>query len=94
MDDYNFTNEEKQRIDVLYGNGFVDITPEDAALIGRWESYKAIKKSEHQATLKAIEEQMQETMLTTRLEHEQAMSNLQELQARALERLERIEDGI
>ena len=90
----DFTNEEKERINQLYGTDFKDITPEDAALIGRFEAWKATQESEHQAKMKAIEDEMQAHVEAAQAQHEQAMNNLAELHAMAIARLERLQDGI
>ena len=39
-----FTNEEKERIDTIYGNDFKDVSPEDVRLIARYEASKAYEK--------------------------------------------------
>ena len=88
-----FTNEEKRRIDLLYGNDFQDITPEDAQLIGRWEAFKAVNESKHQAELKAIEDEAQEKALAARLESEQTLANLQELHDMAIARFKAVSNG-
>ena len=85
-----FTVEEKDRISLLYGTDFKDITPEDAQLIGRWEAFKAVTTSKHQAELKALEESAQERALATQLECQQALTNLQELHDLAIARFEAI----
>lgn len=94
MDDYSFTNEEKRRIDVLYGEDFKNITPEDALLIGRWEAYKATTQAKFQAEMDAIQIEAQEKAIAARKEHEQAMANLQELHDLAIARFKAVTDGI
>lgn len=89
----DFTNEEKERINQLYGNDFKDITPEDAALVGRWEAWKATNESEHQAKLDAIKAETEMKLENARRESEQAMNNLEELKNAALARLEGIDNG-
>lgn len=90
----DFTNEQKQRIDYLYGNDFKDITPEDALLIAQWEQAKAINEAEFQAKMSAIEAETQARIEAANEHAAQAMGNLKELHDKALERLERIENGI
>ena len=91
MDD--FTNEEKHRIDVLYGTDFKDITADDAKLIARYEAYKAKNDAKVQAEIDAIKAES-ETKLAYALEQQtQTMNNLQELHERAITRLEKIENG-
>ena len=89
----DFTNEEKERITQLYGNDFVDITPEDAQLIGRWEAWKATTEASYQAQMQSIKEQTETIVTETRSLYEQAKSNLETLQNAALARLERFNDG-
>ena len=88
-----FTNEEKHRIDVLYGTDFKDITADDAKLIARYEAYKAKNDAKVQAEIDAIKAES-ETKLAYALEQQtQAMNNLNELHARAIARLDRFEHG-
>lgn len=88
-----FTHEEIERINQLYGNDFKDITPNDAALIGRWESYKAVKNTELQAQLTAIKEVSQARIAASKEQAENSKTALQELKEAALYRLEVIENG-
>ena len=91
MDD--FTNDEKHRIDVLYGTDFKDITADDVKLIARYEAYKAKNDAKVQAEIDAIRTES-ETKLAFALEQQtQAMNNLNELHERAIARLELIENG-
>lgn len=88
-----FTNEEKHRIDVLYGTDFKDITADDAKLIARYESYKAKNDAKVQAEIDAIKAES-ETKLAYALEQQkQAMDNLNALYERAIARLETFEHG-
>ena len=70
-----FTNEEKQRINVLYASDFKDVTTDDIALIQRYERYKAIEDAKVQAELQAIMDkanaQVEETRKTAQLAREQ-----------------------
>lgn len=88
-----FTHEEIERINQLYGNDFKDITPSDAELIGRWESYKAVKNTELQAQLAAIKEESQARIAYSKAQAENSKAALQELKEAALHRLEVIENG-
>lgn len=87
-----FTHEEIERINQLYGNDFKDITPNDAALIGRWESHKAVKNAELQAQLEAIKEVSQARIAASKEQAENSKTALQELKEAALRRLEVIEN--
>ena len=90
----DFTVEEKDRINLLYGTDFKDITPDDAMLIGRWEAWKATQESEHQAKIAAIEAEVAARLEATEKQAKIAENNLAELHAMALARLERLQDGI
>ena len=89
-----FTNAEKERINQLYGNDFEGITPEDAKLIARWESAKAVNAEEHRARIEAIETETAAKLKQSEKLHKQAMSNLKALQQAALDRAGAFEDGI
>lgn len=89
-----FTVAEKDRINLLYGTDFADITPEDAELIARFERYKAINEERFLNEMQLRERESQLKMETTKAQHDLAMSNLEELQKAALKRLERLENGI
>lgn len=84
----DFTNEEKERINQLYGNDFKDIKPEDAELIGRWEAWKAVNASEHQAKIEAIKAQADQKLEQNKAEFDKAMENLNSLHDIALKRFE------
>lgn len=88
-----FTIDEKQRIDMLYGTDFEGITSEDAKLIARYEAWKT-----RQETLGNVEaEQIRATAENNRINAnkyaEQAMQALEDMKAAALARLESIENG-
>lgn len=92
----DFTNEEKERINQLYGTDFKDITPEDAQLIGRWEAWKATEDARYKAELKALQDEADLKMKNASALYEQARDNLTELHDKALARfdkLEGVEDG-
>ena len=88
-----FTNEEKHRIDQLYGNDFADIKPEDAMLIGRWEAWKATNEEKHLEEIAAIRKQSEENLRQSREKFAASMNNLQELHDKAVARYERLENG-
>lgn len=88
-----FTTDEKQRIDMLYGTDFEEIKPEDAKLIARYEAWKT-----RQETLGTIEaEQIRATAENNRANAneyaKQAMQALEDMKVAALARLESIENG-
>lgn len=88
-----FTNEEKERINQLYGNDFADITPDDALLIGRWEAWKATEDEKHKAEMESMRELSETRINASREEHELAMNNLEELHRLAVERFKAVSDG-
>lgn len=88
-----FTNEEKHRIDVLYGTDFKDITADDAKLIARYEAYKAKNDAIVQAEIEAIKAESETKLAYAQEQQTQAMNNLNELHERAIARLEKIENG-
>lgn len=89
-----FTKEETARINYLYAHDFEGITPDDAILIGKFEANKALQEEEFKAKIDAMEQETQANIAMSKEQHELAMQNLQELQERAVARLERIENGI
>lgn len=86
-----FTNDEKHRIDMLYGTDFKDIKPEDAQLIARWEQFKATQNAELQAKLDAIAEESAAKVEQAKKTAEYARKNLADLKNKALARLEGID---
>lgn len=87
----DFTNDELHRIDVLYGSGFEGATPEDVALIARWERKKAIEDAECAARLEAAKAEAEEKSAEGRKLAAQARKELASLRDAALARLERID---
>ena len=87
----DFTNEEKERINYLYGNDFKDITPEDAQLIGRWEAWKATEDARYKAELKALQDEADLKMENATALYKQARNNLTELRDKALARFDKLE---
>ena len=90
----DFTNEEKERINQLYGNDFAGITPEDALLIGRWEAWKATEDAKFKAEMEEIKRQTDAKIANLQMQSDEAMNNLKELHAKALERFERISENV
>lgn len=88
-----FSNEEKQRLDQLYGNDFKDITPDDAQLIARYEAWKAVNESKHKAEIESIKAETAIRIENARKQSEYALSTLKELRDRARNRYERVNDG-
>lgn len=88
-----FTNEEKHRIDELYGNDFQGITPEDATLIGRWESAKALMEDEHNAKIEFMRQESQVAIEQAAEQAAYAMETLEKCRDEALARLEAVSNG-
>ena len=62
-----FTNDEKHRIDVLYGEDFKgEISPDDVKLIQRFEAYKAKHDVKVQAEIEAMKAESQAKIEETR----------------------------
>lgn len=55
----DFTKEELNRINQLYGNDFKGITPDDAYLIGRWERAKTEAEVLANEQVKAIHDELE-----------------------------------
>ena len=89
-----FTVAEQDRINLLYGTDFKDITPDDMELVKRFERMKAVNDAKFQAEMALMKETAQAKTELMQAQHKQAMNNLQELHDAALKRLEMIEDGI
>ena len=89
-----FTKEEIERINVLYGTDFKDIKPNDALLIGRFEAAKAKDDEEFKARMQAISDESKATVKSYEAQKKQALANLKELHDAALARLEQFDNGI
>ena len=88
-----FTNEEKERINQLYGNDFKDIKPEDGLLIARWEQHNAEVQAKYSAEMKALQDVADEKVRQSRETAELARANLKEMHDAAMARYARFEDG-
>lgn len=88
----DFTNEEKERISQLYGNDFEGITPEDGALIGRWEAWKALEDGKYKAEMEAIKQRTEAKIADMRAKSDEAREVLKELRDKANQRFERLSD--
>ena len=89
----DFTNEEKHRIDVLYGNDFDGITPEDMPLIQRWEQFKAVEDAKVQAELQAIKDKAESEIEENKATAELSRSILKEKSERSKARWEVLRNG-
>lgn len=88
-----FTKEEIDRINLLYGTDFKDVTPDDVKLIQRWEQYATKNNEEMQAKFDLLKEENDERIKQARSLHTKAMKNLNELVKAAKARYERFDDG-
>lgn len=83
-----FTNEEKHRIDVLYGEDFKseDFTPDDVKLIQRWESVKAKHDEKVQAQIEIMKQESEQKLSESNELFELAKKNVKELAKRSRKR--------
>lgn len=88
-----FTNAEKERINELYGNDFLDITPGDAPLIAKWERFKAVNADEHLVKTEALITESRESLLQAEKQAAFAMETLELCRDEALARLEAVSNG-
>ena len=88
-----FTKEEIERINTLYGTDFKDITPDDAMLIGRFEAWKAINDAEFKTRCDAIQVENEVKLQHSQEQHDVAMQTLEALRDAALARLESAQNG-
>lgn len=88
-----FTKEEQNRINLLYGTDFKDATPDDFKLISRWEKYKAVNDAEYELKRKAMEEETQAKLSIAREKESLAIETLKAKASAAREKLERVRNG-
>ena len=87
-----FLKSEIERINYLYGNDFKgDITPDDVKLIARFEYQKAKNEIEYKIENDKILEKAENNVKGAQSVFEKAISNMEELHARALGRMDRLE---
>lgn len=87
----DFTTEERDRINLLYGTDFKDIQPQDAALIARWEQYKASEDAKANAEIKALADVAEQRMEDSKRVADAAISAFEESKNAMIERLRKIE---
>ena len=88
-----FTVEETDRINLLYGTDFKDATPDDFKLIQRWEAYRASVDAEFTAKREMMEAEFEEKTRIATEQARHAMNALDELKEAALARLKAVENG-
>ena len=83
-----FTNEEKHRIDLLYGEDFKseDFTPDDVKLIQRWEKWKAEQDAELQARIEAMKAESASNIERADAAAKAMQKNLKEFASKARKR--------
>ena len=86
----DFTNDEQERINFLYGNDFEDITPDDAKLICRWEAWKATEEAKNSAEMEALKSRTEAKISEFEKQSAEASALLRELRDKARERFERL----
>lgn len=87
-----FTIEERDRINLLYGTDFKDITPDDAALIARWEQYKATEDAKANAEIAALNSVAAQKKEDSKRVADAAMAAMEETKNAMLARLARFDD--
>ena len=89
-----FTNEEKDRINKLYGNDFKgELTPDDVKLIANWEHYKIENDMEYQLKIKEQDEIAARKIEIAENLAAIARKNLNEFAQRSRERWEQVRYG-
>lgn len=86
-----FTTEEKERINVLYGSDFADTTPDDIKLIQRWEKARAEIDAQFKTENELLQTEFEEKIRIVSAQVEHAMNALDELKEAALARLKAVE---
>lgn len=83
-----FTNEEKHRIDLLYGNDMKldDFNLDDVKLIQRWESKRAKHDEKVQAEIELMQQESEQRLAESTELFELAKKNVKELVKRSRKR--------
>ena len=83
-----FTNEEKHRIDLLYGNDMKldDFSLDDVKLIQRWESARAKHDEKVQAQIELMQQESEQRLAESTELFELAKKNVKELARRSRKR--------
>ena len=90
-----FTNAEKHRIDLLYGEDFdaKDMTPDDVKLIQRWEKFKAEQDAELQARLEAVKAESEANIERADAAAKTMQKNLKEFANKARKRYKELRNN-
>ena len=90
----DFTNEERTRLDILYSSDFKgELSSDDVKLISKFENFKITQRKTADETSENNINEMRQLNSECQNAYNDAMSILNELQARALARLERFDNG-
>ena len=79
MDEFtinDFTIDEKHRIDELYGNSFEGATPDDFALISRWERMKALADVKSSEQMRLMREEVEARVEAAHAQRDLALAQL------------------
>jgi len=87
-----FTNEEKERINQLYGNGFDEVSYSDVLLIIRWEYAKGYHDGVNSEETRLLRENMQADIEKTQAEADLARAEFERLVNAAKSRYEDVSE--
>lgn len=90
---YEFTEEERHRIDEAYRANLEGLSADDVRLLQEWEAARALESSEHQARLDAIKAESDAHVAQAQARADQAAANLAEMHAAMMARLEAVKHG-
>lgn len=89
----DFTNEEKSRIDILYGTDFKDVTSDDVKLIIEWEKAKATENAIDSEANRKMTEEFNARIEASKAEADLAREKLKQLVSDAKKRYEDVSDN-
>lgn len=89
----DFTNEEKERINQLYGNEFAEASYDDIQLIIRWEYSKGVYDGVNSEEARLMREKTQADIDKTRAEADLARAEFEALVNKAKARYEEVSDN-
>lgn len=89
----DFTNEEKERINQIYGNDFKNMSPDDVQLVIRWERAKAELETLQSESMRVLYQESIARQEQSIERHETAMDTLTALCNAAHEKYERAKNG-
>ena len=89
----DFTNEEKERINQLYGNDFAETTYDDIQLIIRWEYSKGVHDGANSEEARLMREKTQADIDKAQAEADLARAEFEALVNKAKARYEEVSDN-